>query len=389
VYGTAALDSKYGINSKSMSFRDGDEHMEMQGPEGSTTYEELNQMRADDGSSMNAAIKKKVARELTQALKTAKGSSSSSMAYLGNKPTEMLRCIQDVEMHYRDVLEEKVWEMVQMREANKELTKKMVEQETSRVEELRIAREREANWKAMEKRAADAEDRCARLEGRVRALVKFEELNHKLADEVDSLKLRLESMRTRTDMVSVEACDSQLGLERFRAEWEAERGELKDQIVEVNQKNRMFNTQILTLQTALDNREAELDRWQKWGDATEGGGLEAAEAERFRLRDEIRGPPPAPGRGRGRHCRADYRANIAGWVTGLTLSVEHKDGVMALLVGQLDMMIGATVRNAGAMVRHGGGFERLADFLSRACRTEERLRQVRLCSSCLRTTIWL
>ena len=53
-------------------------------PEGSTTYEELTQMRADDGSSMNAAIKKKVARELTQALKTAKGSSSSSMAYLGN-----------------------------------------------------------------------------------------------------------------------------------------------------------------------------------------------------------------------------------------------------------------------------------------------------------------
>lgn len=130
---------------------------------GKTTYEELSDLTEADSSSMAAAVKKKVANELSEALRTAK-SSSASMAYLGNKPTEMLRCIQDVEMHYRDVLEDKVWEMVQMREANKMLTKKMVEADNIRTQEMQIMKSRQAQWEVMEKRMLEAEDRNAKLE---------------------------------------------------------------------------------------------------------------------------------------------------------------------------------------------------------------------------------
>eukprot|EP01050_Picozoa_sp_SAG11_P025593 SAG11_NODE_5828_length_1454_cov_2.002214_3_plen_148_part_01 len=40
------------------------------------------------------------------------------------------------------------------------------------------------------------------------------------------------------------------------------------------------------------------------------------------------------------------------------------------------MLLGAINTQHAAMVRHGGGFERLVDFLVRACHSEERVRQV-------------
>ena len=39
--------------------------------------------------------------------------------------------------------------------------------------------------------------------------------------------------------------------------------------------------QVRTLQQALDNREAELDRWKKWGERSGTGGAEQAEQERL------------------------------------------------------------------------------------------------------------
>ena len=45
---------------------------------------------------------------------------------------EMVRCLQDMEQHYRGALEEKVWEIIEMRDANEALSKQFVDANAAR-----------------------------------------------------------------------------------------------------------------------------------------------------------------------------------------------------------------------------------------------------------------
>ena len=121
-----------------------------------------------------AAVKDKVQREIVGAL--AKQRQSNSMAYRGDKPAEMMRCLQDMEQHYRAALEEKVWEMFEMREANEALAKSVSDTQIARAKEIAIAKAREEEWNRHEARMHEAEETALRLQTRVRALLKYEEL---------------------------------------------------------------------------------------------------------------------------------------------------------------------------------------------------------------------
>ena len=81
-----------------------------------------------------AAVRDKVQREIVGAL--AKNRGSNTMTYRGDKPAEMMRCLQDMEQHYRAALEEKVWEMFEMREANEALAKSVSDTQISRAKEV-------------------------------------------------------------------------------------------------------------------------------------------------------------------------------------------------------------------------------------------------------------
>ena len=78
-------------------------------------------------------------------------------------------------------------------------------------------------------------------------------------------RLSIRAERTRPELSGGVAV--QFELERFRQSWEQERSELRTDLGAVSNENRILKTQILTLQQAVDNREAELERWKKWGDA--------------------------------------------------------------------------------------------------------------------------
>ena len=143
-----------------------------------------------------AAVRDKVQREIVGAL--AKNRGSNTMAYRGDKPAEMMRCLQDMEQHYRAALEEKVWEMFEMREANEALAKSVSDTQISRAKEVSravaspshflmhsrsslvaqvaIAKAREEEWNRHEARMHEAEETALRLQTRVRALLKYEEL---------------------------------------------------------------------------------------------------------------------------------------------------------------------------------------------------------------------
>lgn len=121
-----------------------------------------------------AAVKDKVQREIIGAL--AKQRQSNIMAYRGDKPAEMMRCLQDMEQHYRGALEEKVWEMFEMREANEALAKSVSDTQIARAKEIAIAKAREEEWNRHEARMHEAEETALRLQTRVRALLKYEEL---------------------------------------------------------------------------------------------------------------------------------------------------------------------------------------------------------------------
>ena len=120
------------------------------------------------------AVKDKVNREILGAL--AKQKQGNTMAYSGNKPAEMMRCLQDMEQHYRAALEEKVWEMFEMREANEALAKSVSDTQIARAKEIAIAKAREEEWNRHEARMHEAEETALRLQTRVRGLLKYEEL---------------------------------------------------------------------------------------------------------------------------------------------------------------------------------------------------------------------
>ena len=65
------------------------------------------------------------------------------------------------------------------------------------------------------------------MQGRVRALLKFEEINLSLTNEVEMLRKKLEEERGRTHVSSSEASKTQHDLELFRQGWEAERDSLR------------------------------------------------------------------------------------------------------------------------------------------------------------------
>ena len=121
-----------------------------------------------------AAVKDKVQREIIGAL--AKQRQSNIMAYRGDKPAEMMRCLQDMEQHYRGALEEKVWEMFEMREANEALAKSVSDTQIARAKEIAIAKAREEEWNRHEARMHEAEETALRLQTRVRALLTLRSL---------------------------------------------------------------------------------------------------------------------------------------------------------------------------------------------------------------------
>jgi hypothetical protein len=108
------------------------------------------------------------------------------------------------------------------------------------------------------------------------------------------------------------------------------------------------------LKLTLDNRDEQIERWNQLhsradgSDGPDSGGLAAAEAERETLRDEIR---------------------------GLHQSIEHKETMMARATGMLDAVVGVIAASSAIMVRHGGGHERLTEYLSQKFRREEQKRQ--------------
>jgi hypothetical protein len=338
----------------------------------------------------DAAVKDKVNREIVGAL--AKQRQGNTMAYRGDKPAEMMRCLQEMEQHYRAALEEKVWEMFEMREANEALAKSVSDTQISRAKEIAIAKAREEEWNRHEARMHEAEETALRLQTRVRALLKYEELYNSSRVEITEMvrsaaarpigraitrgvKLTLPKPHVaRVCLVRVAllqtkklgearkgrlASEDELGevkltLEQARNGWEMQREDLRHTIEKTNSENRVLKSEVAALTLSLENREAELARWSKSlgagpdGDASLEGGLAQAEQERANLRQEIR---------------------------GLHNALEHKDLQMAILSGQMDMLLAVINGSATLMVRHGGGHEKLFKHLMQKCKEEEHKRQ--------------
>ena len=267
----------------------------------------------------------------------------------------MVRCLQDMEQHYRGALEEKVWEIIEMRDANEALSKQFVDANAARATEKALAQGREEQWVAQEHRCAAAEDKALRLEKRVRALLKYEELYAASRVEIQTLSAQLAEARKSTLATEDSKAEVSLALEQGRNGWEMQRADLRAALERSASENRVLTSELEAVRLSLENREAELARWSSslgsglaGADESVEGGLAQAEKERETVRREVR---------------------------GLHNAVEHKDAEMASLVGQMDMLLQVINNSATIMVRQGGGHERLLDFLVAKCRKEEQKRQ--------------
>jgi chromosome segregation ATPase len=308
-----------------------------------TTAEKVAATAADpqQKGGMEAAVKETVAREVAAVLKRVR--KSNTMAYAGNKPTEMLRALQDIEVHYKEALEEKVWEIIQMRQSNEGLTRKMVEAERTRVEVVSLAKAREEEWLERERRLGEAEDKAMALEAKVRGLIHHEEIAHTNQGVMAELRTRLAEEQQRHAACVEELGETKLALARVRSTGELQREELQRQLRAASSEARVLRKEVSALQITLENRDEQIKRWASGLAAGEGGEgegrLAQAESEREKLRDEIR---------------------------GLHYELTHKEEKMAEAVGMLDMLVAVLVQSAAVMVRHGGGHERLPDFLAGA-----------------------
>lgn len=178
------------------------------------------------------AVKDKVNREILGAL--AKQKQGNTMAYSGNKPAEMMRCLQDMEQHYRSALEEKVWEMFEMREANEALAKSVSDTQIARAKEIAIAKAREEEWNRHEARMHEAEETALRLQTRVRGLLKYEELYQSSRVEMATMTEKLQDARKGRLGAEDELGETKLTLEQARNGWEIQREDLRHVIERTN-----------------------------------------------------------------------------------------------------------------------------------------------------------